>query len=128
MRADSAAMRYRPRRLSPARLALRWLLVVGVVVAVVAALVGVFYAGSPERLAEGVTIAGVDVGGLTADKAVATLEARAETLSDRPVVFTAGPDRFPIKPSPSCCAAASARSAASAACTCASSARRSTRP
>jgi vancomycin resistance protein YoaR len=99
VRADSAALRYRPRRLSPARLALRWLLALGAVVAVVAALVGVVYAGSPDRLAEGVTVAGVDVGGLTADEAVATLHARAERLADRPVVFTAGHDRFPITPS-----------------------------
>ena len=99
MRADSAALRYRPRRLSPARLALRWALAIGAVVAVVAALVGVLYAGSPERLAEGVTIAGVDVGGLTTDKAVATLQARAKKLHDTPVVFTAGHDTFAIKPS-----------------------------
>jgi len=98
VRADSAALRYRPRRLSPARLALRWLIAIGAVAAVVAALVGVLYAGSPDKLAEGVTIAGVDVGGLTADKAVARLKARADVLADRPVVFTAGRDRFPIKP------------------------------
>jgi vancomycin resistance protein YoaR len=99
VRADSATLRFRARRVSPARLALRWLLVLAAVLAVAAALVGLVFAGSPERLAEGVTIAGVDVGGMTAERAAKTLEARAATLEERPVVFAAGPDRFAIKPS-----------------------------
>jgi vancomycin resistance protein YoaR len=99
VRADSATLRFRARRVSPARLALRWLLVLAAVLAVGAALVGLVFAGSPERLAEGVTIAGVDVGGMTAERAAKTLEARAATLEERPVVFAAGPDRFAIKPS-----------------------------
>ena len=99
MRADSAALRFRARRVSPARLALRWLLVLGAIFVVGAALVGLVFAGSPERLAEGVTIAGVDVGGMTTEKAVEALRARADKLEDDPVVFTAGADRFAIKPS-----------------------------
>ena len=99
MRADSAALRFRTRRVSPARLALRWLLVLAGALVIGAALVGLVFAGSPERLAEGVTVAGVDVGGMTTEKAVKLLQERAGKLEDEPVVFTAGPDRFPIKPS-----------------------------
>jgi vancomycin resistance protein YoaR len=84
---------------SPARLALRWLLGLAAALGVAAALVGLVFAGSPDRLAEGVTIAGVDVGGLTPEQAVATLQQRSERLADEPVVFTAGDDRFAIKPS-----------------------------
>ena len=70
---------------------------VGAVV-VVAAVVGGVYAGSPSRLAEGVHVAGVDVGGMTAAEAIATLTARAEQLEHLPVVFTAGEKRFRIAP------------------------------
>jgi vancomycin resistance protein YoaR len=69
------------------------------VTAVAAAVVGLVFAGSPDRLAEGVTIAGIDVGGLTPDEAVAALKARSDELSDRPVVFKAGSERFRIAPS-----------------------------
>jgi vancomycin resistance protein YoaR len=98
VRADSATLRFRPRRVSPARVALRWLVLLVPVLAVVAALVGLLFAGSPDRLADGVRVAGVDVGGLTVGKAVATLEARAARMAERPVIFTAGGERFPVKP------------------------------
>ena len=59
---------------------------------------GVVYAGSPSRLAEGVHIAGVDVGGMTSAQAVAALSARADQLEHVPVVFAAGSERFRIAP------------------------------
>jgi vancomycin resistance protein YoaR len=57
---------------------------------------GVLFAGSPERIPAGVTLAGVNVGGLTAAEAERTLSARAAALADVPVVFTAGERRYPL--------------------------------
>jgi vancomycin resistance protein YoaR len=98
MRADTHTLRLRARRMSPARLALRWLLVAAVGLLVLAGVVGIVFAGSPARLAEGVTVGGVDVGGLTTSQATRVLEARAERLDDVPIVFTAGAQRFRIAP------------------------------
>ncbi|MGZ8783778.1 MAG: hypothetical protein ACXWZB_09820, partial [Gaiellaceae bacterium] len=80
-----------------ARLVARWILVSLALLAVVAALVGLAFAGSPVRIAEGVLIAGVDVGGLTPKEARSLLEARFERVARVPVVFTAGGESFPIK-------------------------------
>ena len=71
-------------------------LAVGAIALIV--LVGLAFAGSPARIAEGVTIAGVDVGGLTPGEAVRTLEARAAAASRTPVVFTAAGQRFRASP------------------------------
>ena len=60
---------------------------------------GVVLAGSPERIADGVTVAGVDVGGLTAAEARARLARLAARYEDVPVRFTAGDERFSIRPS-----------------------------
>ena len=65
----------------------------------VVALVGLAFAGSPTRLAEGVTVAGVDVGGLTRAEALRLLEQRAAAVAKEPIVFTAGDRQFPIKAS-----------------------------
>jgi vancomycin resistance protein YoaR len=65
----------------------------GAILVVLAALTGVVvglaFAGSPERLASGVHIAGVDVGGLTPHEARKLLERRAHTLENVPVTFNA---------------------------------------
>jgi vancomycin resistance protein YoaR len=63
-----------------------------------AVVLGLVFAGSPTRLAGGVTIDGVDVGGLQAKDARALLERRSGALAHRPVVFTAGGKRFAIRP------------------------------
>ncbi len=47
-------------------------------------------AGSPDRLAAGTTVAGVDVGGLTRAEATALLAARADRVDHVPVAFVAG--------------------------------------
>lgn len=60
--------------------------------------IGLVYAGSPNRLAAGVKIAGVDVGGLSATEALSRLERRARALQHVPVVFTAGSGRWQISP------------------------------
>jgi len=59
---------------------------------------GLVFAGSPTRLAEGVRIDGVGVGGLQAGDARALLERRSAALAHRPVVFVAGGQRFRIAP------------------------------
>jgi vancomycin resistance protein YoaR len=61
--------------------------------------VGLGFAGSPDRLADGVTIAGVDVGGMTASDARALLAQRAEGQANVPVTFVAGTSAWQIKPS-----------------------------
>jgi vancomycin resistance protein YoaR len=57
-----------------------------------------FYAGSPDRLANGTRIDGIDVGGLTPSDAQRLLERRSARLATVPVVFTAAGRRFPITP------------------------------
>ncbi len=61
-------------------------------------LLGLAFAGSATTLAKGVSIDGVDVGGMTTKDAQALLEKRTALLADRPVAFLAGGKRFPIRP------------------------------
>jgi vancomycin resistance protein YoaR len=64
--------------------------------AAIAVLLGLAFAGSPTTLAKGVTIDGIDVGGMNIKAAQALLDRRSQQLADRPVVFAAGGKRFPI--------------------------------
>jgi vancomycin resistance protein YoaR len=59
---------------------------------------GVIYAGSGSKIAAGVTVAGVDVGGLTVEEARAKLAERAASARTVPVIFTANGERFPLRP------------------------------
>jgi vancomycin resistance protein YoaR len=59
---------------------------------------GLAFAGSPERLPSGTEIAGVDVSGLTAGEARALLERKSKDLADDPVVFTAEGKSWRVKP------------------------------
>jgi vancomycin resistance protein YoaR len=68
------------------------------VVLVAAVVLGLVFAGTSERVADGISIAGVPVGGLTRAQAVARLEARTARLQSVPVTFVAGRDRFRIRP------------------------------
>ena len=77
-----------------AKLAL-WLVALALVLLVAA---GFGFAGSPGRIADGVTVAGVDVGGLTAGEAEAKLEALARDHEAVPVVFTVGERRWSLRP------------------------------
>ena len=63
-----------------------------------ALLVGLVFAGNSRKLAQGIRVAGVPVGGLTPPQATARLRARAARLESVPVVFVAGADRFSIRP------------------------------
>jgi vancomycin resistance protein YoaR len=60
---------------------------------------GVLYGGSPDRIAAGVTVASVDVGGMNEDEAARTLSARATQVATVPVVFTAAGKRWSVTPS-----------------------------
>jgi vancomycin resistance protein YoaR len=73
-----------------------------VIVAVLAALAGMVlglaFAGSPSRLANGVRIAGVDVGGKTPHQARSILERRADALASVPVTFRVGSNTWQLQP------------------------------
>ncbi len=76
----------------------RTLLAVAAVALVVVGLLGIAFAGSPARIAEGVTIAGVEVGGLTRADARAVLEARSARLERVPVTLVAGASTWRVSP------------------------------
>ncbi len=61
-------------------------------------LLGFLFAGSPERIAAGVRVAGVNVGGLTAAQATAKLEREARIAARVPVVFTAAGRTWRLRP------------------------------
>ena len=63
-----------------------------------AIVLGLAFAGSPERLPAGTQIAGVDVSGLTAGQAKSLLEKRSHELASVPVVFTAAGEHWRVKP------------------------------
>ena len=63
-----------------------------------AVVLGLVFAGSPTTLAGGVTIDGIDVGGLEAADARTLLQRRSAALANRPVLFVAGGKRYPIRP------------------------------
>jgi Putative peptidoglycan binding domain len=70
----------------------------GVLAAVIAAVLGLVFAGSPDKLADGTRIAGVDVGGLTAADAGRLLQRRSDSLTKVPVTFVVGAHRFRLAP------------------------------
>jgi len=77
---------------------LRWLVVVGVILGLVAlprGLAGVAYAG---RVYPGVQVVGADLGGQTVDQAAATLQARLGAYEQVPVDVRVGDRRFRLMP------------------------------
>ena len=72
------------------------IVLLAVVAAAVALGLPLFFAGSPDRLASGTRIAGIDVGGLTTRDAERLLAGRSERLADVPVTFVAGTKRFQL--------------------------------
>jgi vancomycin resistance protein YoaR len=64
----------------------------------VASVVGFAFAGSSDRIAQGVKIAGVDVSGMTPAAAKSLLQHRAAKLEHVPVVFVAAGHRFEVTP------------------------------
>ncbi|HEY7561450.1 MAG TPA: VanW family protein [Gaiellaceae bacterium] len=59
---------------------------------------GIGFSGSASQIPAGVTIAGVDVGGLTAEEAQAKLADTAREYASVPMVFIAAGGRYPIRP------------------------------
>jgi vancomycin resistance protein YoaR len=59
---------------------------------------GLAFAGSPSRLASGVRIAGVDVGGKTPHQARSILQRRADALASVPVTFRVGSRTWELQP------------------------------
>ena len=65
-----------------------WTLALGAgVFLLIVLLVGLAYAGSSTKLAEGTHVAGVDIGGMTKETAVAQLEEEYADVADQPVKF-----------------------------------------
>ena len=60
--------------------------------------VGFVFAGSPNRLAPGTQIAGVDVGGMSVSQARSALAQKAAALANSPVTFVAGTHTWQIRP------------------------------
>jgi vancomycin resistance protein YoaR len=80
------------------RALVRALALTAVVAVAASAVVGLVFAGSPAKLAEGVHIAGVDVSGLEPAEARQMLERRSAELARAPVTFVAGERRWRITP------------------------------
>jgi vancomycin resistance protein YoaR len=72
-------------------------LVVALLVITASAL-GLVFAGSPQRIAAGVRIDGVDVGGMKPRDAERLLEQKARALERVPVVFVAGEKKWRVRP------------------------------
>jgi len=68
------------------------------VLAAAVLVLGFAFAGSQSRIAAGVTVAGVDVGGMSAAQARAKLERRFSSVQPQPVTFTAAGHAFRISP------------------------------
>jgi len=68
------------------------------VVALAALVVGLVFSGTSNRLATGIRVGGVPVGGLTRSQAIARLQGRTARLQSVPVTFVAGSDRFAVRP------------------------------
>jgi len=90
--------RERRRRRARVRLLWQWGLFLGSLLALSGTVLGLAFAGSPERLPAGSRIAGIDVAGLTPGDARAMLERRAKELGAVPVVFTADGYRWRVRP------------------------------
>ena len=69
-----------------------------VALAALGGLFGLAFAGSPAKLAGGVRIAGVDVGGMSPAAARLALEQRSRSLQDVPVTFRAGNRSWQLRP------------------------------
>jgi vancomycin resistance protein YoaR len=97
--AGTGAVRVRSRRHSRSRALLLQRLALLLVVAVAGgAVLGFVFAGSPSRIAAGVSIDGVNVGGMTAGEARAKLERRAAALSEVPITFIAAGHEWRLRP------------------------------
>src|SRR6266540_2354528 len=90
--------RARRRARARVRLLWQWSLLVAMLLVLVGTVLGLAFAGSPERLPQGTQIAGVDVAGLTPGDARALLERRERERANVPVVFTADGRQWRARP------------------------------
>src|SRR5439155_7293287 len=72
--------------------------ILAALLALAALALGLAFAGSPSRLADGVRIAGIDVGGKTTRQAQRALETRADALAAVPVSFRVGSHVWRLEP------------------------------
>jgi hypothetical protein len=72
--------------------------ILAAIAALAAIVLGLAFAGSPSRIADGVRIAGVDVGGETPKQAERMLEEKADALAAVPVTFRVGPHVWRLEP------------------------------
>jgi vancomycin resistance protein YoaR len=95
---DMDLIRRRRRRRARNSLLLWRAAVAVAVAALVAVVLGLAFAGSPARIADGVRVAGVDVGGLEPEQAQVKLERREAALANVPVTFVAAGRSWKIRP------------------------------
>jgi vancomycin resistance protein YoaR len=95
--ASSSAVRTRRRASAWGRFWPRFF-ILGAIAAIITIGLGLIFAGSPDKLANGTRIAGIDVGDLSPSDAQRLLEQRSERVSRVPVVFTSGTERFSLTP------------------------------
>jgi vancomycin resistance protein YoaR len=97
--ATTSSLRIRRRRSRLLGVAARRGVAAAVLFAVLAvAVLWIAFAGSPARIASGVSIAGVDVSGMTPAQAQVALERRAAAVESTPVAFTAGDETWRLTP------------------------------
>ena len=95
--ASSTALRTRRRASARSRLWSR-LGIAALLLGLLAIGLGLLFAGSPDKLASGTRIAGIDVGGLSPKAARQLLERRSARLATVPVTFTAAGRTFRLTP------------------------------
>jgi vancomycin resistance protein YoaR len=90
--------RRRPRTRAQRRVVWQRTVILVALAALAAIALGLAFAGSPSRLADGVRIAGVDVGGKSPREAQRILAARADALAAVPVTFRVGAHTWQLEP------------------------------
>ncbi|TML39067.1 MAG: hypothetical protein E6G25_08695 [Actinobacteria bacterium] len=100
MAADSRAVpaRSRRRRKTSTRVRVQRGALAFLLLAVTGSVFGLAFAGSPGRIAAGVRIDGIDVGGMRPAAAERLLERRARKFGRVPVIFVAGERRWRVTP------------------------------
>src|SRR2546430_3558772 len=99
-RAASARARARRKRKTSTRVRVQRSALGFLVLAVIGSALGLVFAGSPERIAAGVQIDGINVGGMKPDAAQRLLERRARRLERVSGSFFAGDPRWRLVPQP----------------------------
>jgi vancomycin resistance protein YoaR len=95
---DRRRPRRRPRTRAQRRVFWQRTAILATIAALAAIVLGLVFAGSPSRIADGVRIAGVDVGGETPRQAERILKQKADSLASVPVTFRVGPQVWRLEP------------------------------